>query len=740
MKQPQVFELQKIAEAWVQSSGVKLNDPLLNDGHQLLHELQVHQIELEIQNEVLREANNAEIIALHRYTELFDFAPISYFSLDCTSKIMRVNLQGANLLGVERLFLTERRFLTFVTQEHRVTFSDFLANVFEMNSKQHCEISVQVGKQILWLSIDANVGVNDTDCLVAAINITERKQVEEKLKRAASVFTSAHESIIVTDITGNIVEVNEAFSRMTGYSFEEVLGKNPRMLQSGRHSPEFYTEMWEAIMTKGFWRGEIWNCSKNGDLYPEMMTISAINNISGVTQHFVSLGTDISEVKTYQGQLEHIAHYDILTNLPNRILLADRLSQAMFQCQRHNRSLAVVFMDLDGFKAINDNYGHNVGDELLIAVSQRMKEALREGDTLARIGGDEFIAVLVDLEKVKDTEPVLERLLKAAADPVIVNDVVIKVSASIGLTIYPQDGADAEQLMRHADQAMYIAKQAGKNRFHMFDTAQHSAVKLHRKSISDIRSAFDRREFVLYFQPKVNMHTGKVIGVEALIRWQHLVHGLVLPSEFLPIIEGHSVSLKLGSWVITSALSQICQWQNMGINLPISVNISVYQLQQDDFITCLQASLSDHPEVPPHFLEFEILETSALHDISKVSATMNACNKLGVRFALDDFGTGYSSLSHLRSLHAHLIKIDQTFVYDMLHDTDDLAIVEGVIGLAKAFRRDVIAEGVETVAHGNALLKLGCELVQGNGIARPMPGEDIPHWLSSWNSDDYWLA
>jgi diguanylate cyclase (GGDEF)-like protein/PAS domain S-box-containing protein len=583
----------------------------------------------------------------------------------------------------------------------------------------------------------ADLSVIEQTASLASIAI-EKKQAEVRLKRAASVFTHADEGIIITDATATIIEVNDTFSRITGYPAEEVLGKNPNFLKSGRHTEDFYREMWATISTEGHWRGEIWNRRKDGEIYPEMLTISAVKDSAGIVQHYVSLSTDITPMKAYQGQLERIAHYDALTNLPNRVLLADRLSQAMVQCQRRNQSLAVAFMDLDGFKAVNDNYGHNVGDELLIAVSQHMKEALREGDTLARIGGDEFIAIMVDLENSEDSKPVLKRLLKAASKPVTLGNVVMEVSASIGITLFPQDGVDAEQLMRHADQAMYVAKQAGKNRYHLFDTEQDIAINTQRKSIDNVRTALERNEFVLHYQPKVNMSTGEVKGVEALIRWQHPSSGLIPPLEFLPVIEGHILSLRLGEWVINTALSQISQWRSRGINLPISVNISAYQLQQDNFTVRLAALLAEHPDVNPNFLELEILETSSLHDISQVSTTMNACKKLGVLFALDDFGTGYSSLTYLKGLPAYLIKIDQSFVRDMLEDADDLAIVEGVVGLARAFQREVIAEGVETIAHGVALLRLGCELAQGYGIARPMPADDIPEWVTNWKADDSW--
>jgi len=452
------------------------------------------------------------------------------------------------------------------------------------------------------------------------------------------------------------------------------------------------------------------------------------------------INKDFSELNTIKEQLQHQALHDVLTNLPNRVLLADRLSQSMVQSQRHHNLLAVVFLDLDGFKHVNDTYGHDLGDELLIIASLRMKGALREGDSLARIGGDEFVAVLADLSTVEDCEPVLERLLLAASKPVKIGNVELKVSASIGVTLYPQDNVSADQLMRHADQAMYVAKESGKNRYHLFDTVQDDAVKVQRESLEAIRTALDNQEFVLYYQPKVNMRTGTVIGAEALIRWQHPERGLLNPLEFLPVIENNPMMIELGEWVIDSALTQISQWQAMGLNLPLntSVNIAAVQLQQTNFVDRLITLLAEHPDVAPRYLELEVLETSALEDVQHVSIIMNACIALGVNFALDDFGTGYSSLTHLRRLPANLIKIDQTFVRDMLIDTDDLTIIEGVIALAKSFKRDVIAEGVETIEHGTVLLQLGCELAQGYGIARPMPASDIPTWVSDWKPDVSW--
>ena len=586
-------------------------------------------------------------------------------------------------------------------------------------------------------------------------DITEHKKSENKLKLAneekdkradelalaAIVFSHTREGIIITDANRSIIEVNDTFTEVTGYSRKETLGQNPSILQSGKESQEFYNAMWQAVNTEGYWIGKVFNRRKNGEVYPENLTLSAVKNTHGEISHYVALYSDITQLnKTHQSQLERMAHYDSLTNLPNRTLLADRLNQAILQSNRNHNSLAVAFLDLDDFKAVNDNHGHHIGDELLVIISLRMKKALRDWDTLARIGGDEFVIVLTDLAKNEDCIKVLERLLLAVSEPVKVDDLVLKVSASIGVTFYPQEEVDSGILMRHADQAMYIAKQAGKNCYHFFDSAHDDAVNVKQENIGNIKEALNRGEFILHYQPKVNMSTGEVVGVEALIRWQHPTRGLVPPLDFLPVIENHTISLDIGEWVIDMALSQMSYWQNEGVNLPISVNISAYQLQQTNFVERLTALLNAHPDVSPHLLELEVLETSAFSDINDIIATMRTCIKLGVNFALDDFGTGYSSLTYLKRLPASIIKIDQSFIRDMSNDTDDLAIVTGVISLAKAFRLEVIAEGVETIEHGIALLALGCELAQGYGIARPMPAEDITTWLETWQPDVSWKS
>ena len=569
----------------------------------------------------------------------------------------------------------------------------------------------------------------------------ERKAAQEQLQLAAGVFTHALEGIMITTPDGSIVDVNAAFTSITGYTREDALGKNPRFLHSGRHSADYFAAMWHNLVANGYWYGEVWNRRKSGEVFAEMQAISAVRDAQGKVSQYISLFSDITERKAHESQLEHIAHFDPLTNLPNRVLLADRLQQAMAQAQRRQQQVAVAFLDLDGFKAINDQHGHVIGDQVLITLARRMREALRECDTIARIGGDEFVAVLIDLEDSTASVPLLNRLLAAAALPVQVGDLMPQVSASVGVTFYPQaQEMDADQLMRQADHAMYQAKMAGKNRFCVFDAAQDSSMRVQHESLERIRLALENHELVLHYQPKVNMHSGQVMGAEALIRWQHPDKGLLAPAAFLSVIEDHPLAVAVGEWVLETALTQIERWRAADLDLPVSVNIGARQLQQGNFVQQLQAMLARHPQVNPTSLELEVLETSALADMAQVSQVIEDCARIGVKFALDDFGTGYSSLTYLKRLHVTLLKIDQSFVSGVLDDPDDLVILQGIISLAAAFGRDVIAEGVETVAHGTALLQLGCELAQGYCIAQPMPPEQLPAWVANWQPDAAWCG
>lgn len=460
---------------------------------------------------------------------------------------------------------------------------------------------------------------------------------------------------------------------------------------------------------------------------------------SGAISGVLGISTDITVSKQHQEQLEHIAHYDALTDLPNRVLLADRLQQAMAQVQRRQRHLAVVYLDLDGFKFINDKHGHGAGDQLLIAIASRMKATLREEDTLSRLGGDEFVAVLLDFADVESSLQLLTRLLDAVARPLVVDGRALEVSASIGITFYPQaEPVEADQLLRQADQAMYQAKLAGKGRYHVFDAALDRDLRGRHERIERIRSALDNGEFTLFYQPKVDMQSGEVLGAEALLRWQHPERGILAPGYFLPLIEDHPMMLDLGRWVVRTALQQISEWQGQGRRVAVSVNVSSIELRQSDFVQQLQVVLKEFPQVAPQLLELEVLETSALGDLGMVSRLLESCRELGIGVSLDDFGTGYSSLTYLKQLPAGVIKIDQSFVRDILEDSEDIAIFSGILGISAAFGRSVLAEGVETVEHGVMLLRLGCRLAQGYGIAYPMSAADFEQWQDSWSLPAPW--
>jgi len=570
-------------------------------------------------------------------------------------------------------------------------------------------------------------------------DVTSRRRSAEELRLAAKVFAHAGEGILVTDAQAHIVNVNRAFTVITGYAREEVLGQTPRLLESDRYDDEFYQTVWQALLEHDYWHGEFWYRRKNGSQFAALLTISAVPDMQGHIEHYAAMFSDITALKENQQQLERIAHYDLLTGLPNRLLLGDRLKQAICQTRRRGMHLAVVFIDLDGFKKVNDQHGHAVGDKLLSVLSRRMTQVLREGDTLARLGGDEFVAVLVDLPDISISVPILDRLIEVAAQPVPVGDALCEVSASIGVSYYPQvEDIDADQLLRQADQAMYLAKQAGKNRYHIFDTEKDRTLRTRHERLDSIENALANGQFLLYFQPKVNMRTGEVLGAEALIRWQHPARGLLSPASFIPIIENHPLGINVGKWTIEAALTQIEIWRKAGLHVPISVNIGARDLLQPDFIMHLRGMLSRHPGAQPQDLELEILETSAVEDFGQVSQLMTLCERMGLRFALDDFGSGYSSLTYLKRLPAYLLKIDQGFIRDMLEDPDDIAILDALLALARSFGRNCIAEGVESIQHGEILLRLGCEWGQGYAIGHPMPVHEFEQWLHTWQVPLSW--
>ncbi|MGB9031338.1 MAG: diguanylate cyclase, partial [Acidobacteriaceae bacterium] len=450
-----------------------------------------------------------------------------------------------------------------------------------------------------WRAADDGIG----GIVVFTEDITQQKKDKENLQLAASVFANAREGILICDPHGAILDVNEMFTRITGYTRTEVLGRNPRILKSGRQGEAFYSDLWRALRENGYWSGEIWNKTKDGRVFPETLTISAVYDRSSKVQHYVALFSDVTEAREQERQLERMAQFDALTNLPNRVLLTDRLQQAMAQVHRHGQMLAVACVDLDSFRAVNDQYGQDAGDQLLMSVARRMRRVLGETDTLARIGGDEFVAVLLELPDVDAARPILESLLACASQPEDCGDASVQVSASIGVVFYPQpEEIDADQLLRQAGQAMVQSKLAGKNRYQIFDPTRDITIRTFHEDIEQIRRALVTGEFVLYYQPRVNMSTGAVAGAEALIRWDHPTRGRLLPDLFLPVIENHPLIDRVGEWVIEKALKQLETWNAAGLMIPVSVNIAAHQLQQPGFVDRLRTLLSAHPTIHPSCL------------------------------------------------------------------------------------------------------------------------------------------
>ncbi len=563
----------------------------------------------------------------------------------------------------------------------------------------------------------------------------------ERLSLSATVFEHAHDAIFITDHTGRIIESNAAFSTITGYSREESFDQIARDLLAPPPDNNFFIDIWNTLKTNGAWQGEARLVTRDGVSFAAELDMFSVADEHGAVVHYVGVFSDVTHIVEQQKKLERMAYHDPLTQIPNRVLFSDRLQQALAHSERTNGIIAVCYLDLDGFKPVNDNLGHEAGDQLLIQLAHRLRGSMRVGDTIARFGGDEFAILLCDLQSPEECGQTMDRLLGLIASPYLINGESVTISASAGLTICPPDEAKPDLLLRHADQAMYQAKLGGKNVYHLYNPEQDRQTRARNEALDTIQAGLKNHEFRLYYQPKVNMRHGKIIGFEALIRWQHPELGLRGPMEFLPTVEDHDISIGIGEWVIEEALRQMQQWQKHGIYLPVSVNINARHLMQPDFTERLTELLAKYPNMPSSMLELEITESASLEDFTSVSTLISHCRStLGVSFALDDFGAGYSSLTYLRRLPADMVKIDQSFVRDMLRDPEDLAIVAGVISLAREFNRKVIAEGVETAEHGVKLLAMNCELAQGYGIARPMPAAAVPDWVENYEPDATWVS
>lgn len=575
------------------------------------------------------------------------------------------------------------------------------------------------------------------------------RELSESEARYRVLFADSPVAIMVFDSDDlQILDVNSAFTRVVGHSAEESVGRllDFAVVPEQRAAVRSLASKLSEHSEEAAYTDRLRFSRRDGDIVDIEGVLQRVDYPGHRAQIFMLQDVTASRkaeerlrlvTKEHQRQLEKSVYHDVLTGLPNRALFAERMRQGVEQVQHVGCWMVVCYLDIDAFHTVNMAYGKEMGDQVLIRTGECLRACLGSGDTLARIGGDEFALLLLGLRNDDELEQFLHKMQSQLAQLAILG--AMRLSASIGVAIYPQDHVDPDTLLRHADQAMLLAKQGGKGRYHRFDPESDKRVRAQRESVERMRAALAAREFVLYYQPKVNLRTGKVVGAEALIRWRHPVRGLLPPGAFLPLIEGDAFMAELGDWVIEEALRQMAHWREQGLDLAVSVNVAGQQLVQNNFVDRLRALLAAYPDTPRGRLELEVLETSALDDVGKVEQLIVACHAMGIGFSLDDFGTGYSSLTYLRRLSADTLKIDQSFVRDMLEDPEDMAIVSGVIGLAAAFKRKVIAEGVETLAHGKALMDLGCAQVQGYGIARPMPAQDLPEWTKRWPDSD-WMA
>ena len=559
--------------------------------------------------------------------------------------------------------------------------------------------------------------------------------MDEKYRRAvdaAAIFSE-------TDLSGRITYVNDQFCAVSGYSREELLGQNHRLLNSGLHSAEFFTGLWRTIALGSVWKGEICNRAKDGSLYwVESTMVPVLDDATGKVDRYLSIRFDISEKRQLLHSLQWRVGHDVLTGLPNRAFLSDLLDQALEFSRQENIPLAVCMLDLDGFKAVNDGYGHASGDLLLVEVAKRLRSIVRGEDVVARLAGDEFVLVLRYVRDLPEMRAALNRVLGAISAPYTLLGKELNVFASIGVTLFPHDNEDAETLLRHADQAMYLAKQGGRNRFHLYDVYRDREVKVTHQTIERVRQGLLAGELRLHFQPRVSMRRGEVVGFQAVLRWEHPEDGRVPSRNFLPLVEETDLIIDIGEWVMDQVLSQLHRWQQAGQGWPVSINIAARHFQRADFVDRLGEMLARHAQVAPQMLDLEIVESVAVENIQHVSACLQACQALGVRFSLGDFGTGYSSLSYLKRLRTQTIKIDKSFVRDILHDRDDLALTTAVIGLARAFGRQVVAEGLDSIEQGELLMRLGCDVAQGHCIARPMPPEEVSAWVQGYVAPLQW--
>ncbi|HEX9172436.1 MAG TPA: EAL domain-containing protein [Telluria sp.] len=560
--------------------------------------------------------------------------------------------------------------------------------------------------------------------------LEEQRLAAEQLMLAAKVFEQSSEGIMITDAMNNIIKINPAFSAITGFSQADVLGKNPRMLGSGCHDAEFFRAMWDTLSACGRWQGEVWNRHKNGSLYLVSMSLSRVSDASGRPTQYIASFSDITQRKEAESHMLRMAHFDPLTGLPNRALLSDRATHAFQEANRNQESITLMFIDLDRFKNVNDSLGHRIGDALLMEVAARMKNTLREQDTVSRVGGDEFVLLLPDTDATGAAH-LAQKLVSSLRLPFQIGEHELMIGSSIGIALYPGDGTDFEVLCKSADAAMYRAKQEGGNAFHFYTDEIQARSERILSLENALRHALERGQMQLYYQPQKSFCGGRIFGAEALLRWQHPKLGVVSPGEFIPIAENSGLINSIGEWVLRTAVQQMRAWLDAGMApITIAVNLSAVQFRQKNLLDLVSLILEE-AGIPPQYLELELTESVASDDPLGAIAVMDKLNARGIRMSIDDFGTGYSSLSYLKRFKAYRLKIDKSFVHNITENAEDQAIVTAIISLASSLGMQTIAEGVETAAQMAFLRDKGCDEMQGYWLSWPLPAEQFRNFIEA---------
>ena len=722
-KQDKFFALRVQAQALLNKSQLPASE--LTGIQSIIHELDTHSIELELQNEELLASEKNLHDSVQNYMELYDFSPVGYCSLNTEGVIVNANLTFTVMLNITRKKLINRRFASFVLNSDKDIFY-FYQKAFVNRTATSCEVRLQPQNNLpFWIKIDASY--KSGLILLAITDISYLKAMEAELLLAANIFEEGDEAIMVASPDRIIIKVNKAFSKITGYSADEAVGQKTSLLKSGKQDAAFYLQLWNTLKITHYWQGELWNKRKNGEIYPQWMSIFEQCNIRHEIEHYIAVFSDITDRKTAETRIHFMAHYDALTGLANRVQLHEHINEAIEQSLDKNNSFALMMLDLDNFKVINDSLGHSIGDELLKEVARRLLECTRIEDTVARLGGDEFVILLLDLghhktETADNAAQVAEKVLHSLAQPITLDNHHLHITTSIGIAINT-DADNASLLIKYADNALYSAKGLGRNNYQFYSMEMNATANFRLMVENELRHALEHSQLELYYQPQVDIKTNRISSAEALLRWHHPKKGIISPASFIPIAEKTGLIVLVGTWVIKAACLQIAEWNNLQLTNPIdylAVNVSARQFIQQNFVELVINTINE-TGINANQLEIELTEGVLIYDVDDTLKKLQTLKELGVRIAVDDFGTGYSSLSYLKRFPLNVLKIDKSFIDTVTTDSSDSVIVQTIIMLAKGLEISVIAEGVETEQQLDFLRLRECDAFQGYFCSPPVP-------------------